>query len=165
MILLRLFLHSFDRSFHSKRSCASFFIRSFIRTFIRSFIHSKRSCASFFIHPSHHSFISKDDPPAPLSSSIRLIILSFQRILLCLFLLYIRPFQKISCLFRHSFIHSFHQSFIPKDLLPLSSFIRSFILSFQRILCLLFLHSFFLSFIPKDPVPPLSSFIHSFFHS
>jgi len=120
-ILLRLFLHSFDRSFHSKRSCAS-----------------------FFIHPSHHSFIPKDDPPAPLSSSIRLFILSFQRILLCLFLLYIRSFQKIPC-FIHSFIPSIFHS-------------KGSSASF-------FIHSVIYSFIPKDPVPPLSSFIHSFFHS
>jgi hypothetical protein len=50
-----LFLHSFDRSFHSKRSCASFFIRAFIRSFILSFINSKRSCASF-LHSSIPSF-------------------------------------------------------------------------------------------------------------
>ncbi len=144
MKLLRHFLHSFDRSFHSKRSCASFFIRSSIRSFIRSFIHSKRSCASFFIHPSHHSFIPND--PAPLSSSNSSVHSFISKDPPMPLSSYIRSFQKISCLFRHSFIHSFDQSFIPKDLLPLSSFIRSFILSFQRILCLLFLHSFILSF-------------------
>ncbi len=143
---------------------------------LSSFFHSKgSSCASFFIH-SIVLFIPKD--PVPLSSSIHPIILSFQRMILLR--LFLHPFV---CSFFHfkgsscasffytfvhskrsraSFIHSFHQSFIPKDLLPLSSFIRSFILSFQRILCLLFLHSFILSFIPKDPVPRLHSFIHSF---
>jgi hypothetical protein len=124
MKLLRHFLHSFDRSFHSKRSWASFFIRSFIRSFILSFIHSKRSCASFFIHPSHHSFIPKDDPPAPLSSSNSSVHSFISKDPPVPLSSYIRSFQKISCLFRHSFIHSF----IPKDPVPpLSSFIHSFI--------------------------------------
>ncbi len=141
-----VFLHSFDRSFHSKRSCASFFIRSFISSFIRSFIHSKRSCASFFIHPSHHPFILKDDPPAPLSSSIRLIVLSFQRIPLCLFL--------------HTFVHSKRScaSFVIHSFIPSIFHSKGSSASF-------FIHSVINSFIPKDPVPPLSSFIPSFLPS
>ncbi len=117
-----------------------------------------------------HSFIPKDDPPAPLSSSIRLIILSFQRILLCLFLhtfvhskrsrasfiihSFIHSinlsFQRIFCLFLHSLGHLFFHS---KGSCASSFFIHSFFLSFQRILCLLFLHSL------------LRSFIHSFLPS
>jgi hypothetical protein len=54
-MLLRLFLHSFDRSFHSKRSCASCFIR-FIHPFIYSIIHSFQTILCLFLHSSIPSF-------------------------------------------------------------------------------------------------------------
>ncbi len=148
---------------------------------LSSFIHSKgSSCASFFIH-SIVLFIPKD--PVPLSSSIHPIILSFQRMILLR--LFLHPFvcsffhfKGSSCAsFFYTFVHSKRSrasfvihSFTPsifhsKGSCASSFFIHSFILSFLRILCLLFLHSFIHSFIPKDPVPPLSSFIPSFFQS